>query len=298
MSDTAKAVLAAAVTGALVGAAMVSTRSVSSEVSVETLAFLRYAIGLLVLAPLVLRPWPVRFLAKDLCAVSALGVLQFAVLILLLNYSLARLPAATCALVFSSLPLWTLCLAIATRQEAFNWRRMAGAGVAVAGIALLLRADIADSAGPRDIRAWASLFGATLTGAACSLSYRPYLKRYPALYVSVVAMAVSVVFLAAVCVANGAPLAPKLSPVHWANIVFIGLSSGLGYFCLLWALGRLEASRVMSFQALAPLTAVAIELLWGSYPMTWRLMGAFALVLSGVWFGTRGRRVIEPSRTG
>jgi len=298
VSEAAKAVLAAALTGVLVGAAMVSTRSVSSDVSVETLAFLRYAIGLLVLAPAVLRRWPVRFLARDLCAVSALGVLQFAVMILLLNYSLARLPAATCALVFSTLPLWTLCLAIATRQEAFNWRRLAGAGVAVFGIAMLLRADIGQTAGPADIRAWASLFGATLTGAACSLSYRPYLKRYPALYVSVVAMSVSVAFLAAVCVARGAPLAPALPPMHWANIAFIGLSSGVGYFCLLWALGRLEASRVMSFQALAPLTAVAIELLWGLYPLTWRLAGAFALVLSGVWFGTRARRAGDRSRAG
>ncbi len=290
MSETSRAFLAAALTGALVGAAMVSTRSVSADVSVETLAFLRYAIGLVVLVPPVLRRGLVRFPARDLCAVSALGVLQFAVLILLLNYSLARLPAATCALVFSTVPLLTMCLAIATRQEAFDWRRLSGACAAVIGIAILLRADASAGAGPVDVRAWASLFGATLTGAVCSLSYRPYLKRYPALYVSVVAMSVSVVFLAAICLLNGAPLAPALPAVHWANIVFIGLSSGVGYFCLLWALGRLEASRVMSFQALAPLTAVTIELLCASYPLTWRLAGAFALVLSGVWFGTRGRR--------
>jgi drug/metabolite transporter (DMT)-like permease len=124
--------------------------------------------------------------------------------------------------------------------------------------------------------------------------YRPYLKRYPALYVSAFAMFVSVVFLAGTCLASGAALAPRLSAVQWANVVFIGLSSGAGYFCLLWALGRLDASRVMAFQALAPITAVVIELLGASYPPTWRLAGAFVLVLSGVWFGMRDRREAKP----
>jgi drug/metabolite transporter (DMT)-like permease len=110
------------------------------------------------------------------------------------------------------------------------------------------------------------------------------------MYVSVVAMFVSVLFLAGVCLARGAPLLPGLSGYQWANVVFIGLSSAVGYFCLLWALSRLEASRVMSFQALAPITAVLIELSSGSYPVTWRLTGAFVLVLSGVWFGTHERR--------
>jgi drug/metabolite transporter (DMT)-like permease len=136
--------------------------------------------------------------------------------------------------------------------------------------------------------------GATFVGAACSLLYRPYLKRYPALYVSAFAMFVSVVFLAGICMASGAPLAPRLSAWQWANVVFIGLSSGLGYFCLLWALGRLEASRVMAFQALAPITAVLIELLGASYAPTWRLAGAFILVLAGVWFGTRDRPATTP----
>ncbi|CAB3714009.1 hypothetical protein LMG6001_03800 [Achromobacter insolitus] len=294
MSERAQAICAATVTGALVGAAMVSTRAVSSDVSAETLAFLRYAIGAAVLAAPMLRRWSVRFTAKDFCAVAGLGILQFAMLILLLNYALARLPAATCALVFSTLPLVTLCLAIATGRERFSWPRLIGAGVAVSGIALLLQPSAAVAGGAADSWAWAALLGATIIGAACSLLYRPYLRRYPSMYVSVVAMLVSVLFLAGVCLVRNAPLLPSLSGFQWANVMFIGLSSAVGYFCLLWALSRLEASRVMSFQALAPITAVLIELLIGSYPLSWRLTGAFILVLAGVWFGTHERRPTAP----
>lgn len=297
MSEFARALCAAALTGMLVGAAMVSTRTVSADATAETLAFLRYAIGLALLAPPVLRRWTTRFAARDLLAVAGLGIFQFAVLMLLMNYALARLPAATCALVFSTLPLVTMCLAIVSGRERFSWARLAGAGVAACGIFLLLAPSAAPAQGAHgagDGRAWAALLGATFVGAACSLLYRPYLKRYPALYVSAFAMFVSVVFLAGICMASGAPLAPRLSAWQWANVVFIGLSSGLGYFCLLWALGRLEASRVMAFQALAPITAVLIELLGASYAPTWRLAGAFILVLAGVWFGTRDRPATTP----
>ena len=294
MNDLAKATCAAALTGMLVGAAMVSTRTVSADTTAETLAFLRYAIGLVLLAPPALRCWSARFAARDLLAVAGLGILQFALLMLLLNHALAKLPAATCALVFSTVPLLTMCLAIGAGRERFSWPRMAGASVAVLGISVLLAPSAAPMQGGQDLPAWASLFGATFLGAACSLLYRPYLKKYPALCVSAFAMFVSVLFLAAVCLLRRAPLVPELSAVQWANVTFIGLSSGLGYFCLLWALGRLDASRVMAFQALAPITAVAIELLGASYSLSWRLVGAFVLVLSGVWFGTRDRRGAAP----
>lgn len=290
MSDLAKAICAAALTGVLVGAAMVSTRVVSADATAETLAFLRYAIGLMFLVPTVLRRRPMHFPARDLCAIAGLGILQFAILMLLMNYALARLPAATCALVFSTVPLLTMCLGIGSGRERFSGSRLAGIGVAVAGIFVLLAPSAASAREAYDAWAWAALLGATFLGAACSLLYRPYLKRYPTLYVSVYAMFVSVAFLAGVCLASGSPLVPHLSAVQWANVLFIGLASGLGYFCLLWALSRLDASRVMAFQTLAPVTAVIIELLSNAYPVTGRLVGAFVLVISGVWYGMREPR--------
>ena len=286
---------AAATTGMLVGAAMVSTSAVSQVASPATLAFLRYAIGLAILAvPALLAlmaHWP-RYRPRDAAAIMLLGVAQFAVLILLLNYALVRLPASTCALVFASMPLFTLCLAVLTGRERFHTAKLLGVALAVAGVLLGSTAAGTPRIAAHGDYAWgmAALLGATVVGATTSILYGPYMRRYPALPTSSLAMAASVVFLALYCWLGQQPLVPQLTAVQWGHVVFIGLSSGLGYFCLLWALGQLDASRVIAFQALGPVTAAVLELLlhhrWPSIP----LLAAMALVMVGLAVATRTPR--------
>lgn len=283
----------------LVGAAMVATRTVAHDVAPVTLAFLRYLIGLGILALPVLHAGRsrrrVQFAAKDIGAIAGLGVLQFALLIVLLNYALQTLPAATCALIFSTMPLVTMCLAIALGHEIFSLGRAIGLLLAVSGVALLLGFPVprfgADS--PGSASHWvalAALMGATVTGAACSLLYRPYLQRYAALPTSALAMLAAVLFLLALCVATGQSLLPPLTAFQWGNVGFIGLSSGIGYFCWLWALGKLEASRVVAFQALGPVTAAAIQLVLARQWPSWSLCLSIALVATGLNIALRERR--------
>lgn len=286
------AIVAAALTGVLVGAAMVSTRAVSADASPATLAFLRYLIGLCVLIGPAWLGTRVRFAWKDAAVLAGLGVFQFAVLIVLLNHALGVLPAATCALVFSTMPLFTMLLAVLSGQEAFSLPKLAGLACAVSGVAVLLHGTQPGSiGGANHIGAMAALIGATVIGAVCSLLYRPLLQRYPALPTSVLAMCAAVVFLLALCAVTGQPLWPSLSLTQWGHVGFIGLSSGVGYFCWLWALTRLEASRVVGFQALGPVTAAVLELLVGRQWPSWSLLISMALVVSGLLMTQRGRPV-------
>ncbi|MEM5297182.1 DMT family transporter [Burkholderia sp. JPY481] len=283
MKVDGKASSAAAITGVLVGVAMVSTRAVSSDASPPTLAFLRYLIGTLVLAiPVLCGPRP-RFALKDAVAIAVLGVFQFALLIVLINDALQTLSAASCALVFSTMPLFTMIFAIVIGREVFRWTKLAGLALAVCGIALLLAASASPTgAHPSTAPAFAALFGATLIGAVCSIMYRPYVQRYPALPTSTLAMTAAVVFLAVWCALASQPLVPGLSATQWANVGVIGLSSGIGYFCLLWALARIDASRVVAFQALGPVTAAAIELFIARRPPSMPLLVSIAIVVMGL----------------
>lgn len=295
MNARALAILAAAATGILVGAAMVSTRTVSTATSPVTLAFLRYLIGVAMLGIPVLLAHRTRFAWRDAVAVAGLGILQFAVLIVLLNIALGSLSAATCALIFSTMPLLTLCLSVGLGRERFSLPRLAGLLLAVAGVAVLLRATLQqETTAIDDWTALAALIGATLIGAVCSMLYRPYVQRYAALPTSALAMLAAVVFLLGLCLATGQPLAPALTPLQWANVAFIGLASGVGYFCWLWALSQLDASRVVAFQALGPITAAVIELVLSRALPSWAQWLSMILVIAGLRLAgfTRDKRAI------
>ena len=282
------AIAAAATVGVLVGAAMVSTSVVSSAVSPATLAFLRYLIGaavlLLPLGPAV----RTTFSVKDAIAIATLGVFQFAVLVLLLNHALLTVSATVCALVFATMPLVTMCLAVITGKEPYSGRGLVGVCTAVAGVAYLLLSPSASAAGVAHI-GWGmvALVSATIVGAVTSILYGPYLRRYPALATCRLAMVSAVVFLLGFCVLTSQPLVPSLNRLQWANVVFIGLSSGVGYFCWLWALGRLAASKVTAFQALGPVTAALIESLLSQRLAPMTVLVALAMVCAGLVIATR-----------
>ena len=169
----------------------------------------------------------------------------------------------------------------------------------LAGVALALGADAlaAGSTPPGNATVltneWlgkAAVLASALCGAVCSVLYRPYLRRYPALPVGVWAMAAAVVFLA-VWAAFEQPLERigSVSTTGWAAIAFIGVSSGIGYFLWLWALRHAAASRVTLFLSLGPVTAALLGAWWLHEAVAPRLWLALLLVASGVAVA-QGRR--------
>ena len=255
---TAFALLAAAAVGIQVGAATVASRFVLPQTDPISLALMRYTIGALSLAPFVLAvPLP-RFRARDLAPMAALGILQFAVLVALLNVGLTYIPAARAALVFSAFPLLTMVLAAALGRERMTTRKTIGVVLTIIGVGLALGEKVLD-VGAVTYRGEAAVLGAALCGAICSVLYRPYLQRYPALAVSGYAMLASVLFLGGVGVWQGGLTNPMtLTQAALGAVIFIGLSSGIAYFILLWALARTTPTRVTVFQALAPITATGL----------------------------------------
>src|SRR5436190_6185679 len=111
------AAAAAAATGVQVGSAMVATRFVVEQTGPVSLALLRYAIGVLVLLPAVVAVGRPRFAPRDVAPIALLGIVQFGVLIALLNYGLRFIPSARAALIFATVPLLTMLLAVVLGHE-------------------------------------------------------------------------------------------------------------------------------------------------------------------------------------
>jgi len=122
----------------------------------------------------------------------------------------------------------------------------------------------------------------------CSVLYRPYLRKYPTLPVSAFAMLASVGFLAVLAAGEGffASL-PRFTAGGWLAVVFIGISSGVGYYLWLWALNHTTPTKVTVFLALSPITAAGLgALLLAESISTMSLLG-LACVALGLWLAHR-----------
>jgi drug/metabolite transporter (DMT)-like permease len=282
--------LAAAATGVQVGAGMVATRFVIDQSAPASLAMLRYVLGFLTLLPAVLIAGRTPIARRDLLPIAALGIGQFGILIALLNFGLQYIPSARAALIFATFPLMTLVLAVALRRERLTAAKLAGVLLTIAGVAFALGNRSAAS-GPASWLGDAAVFASTLTGAVCSVLYRPYLQRYPALPVSAFAMLASVMFLAVLAAGEGFfAHPPRFDTSGWLAVAFIGVSSGIGYFLWLYALGHAAPTRVTIFLSLSPVTAAALGAATLGEPVTVHLVGGVVCVSAGLWLATSNWR--------
>jgi len=277
--------LAAASTGVQVGAALVATRFVVDESGPISLALLRYTIGFLCLLPFVLMAGKgARIGRRDLLPIAILGIIQFGGVVALLNFGLKYIPAGRAALIFSAFPLITMLLAAALGHERLTLAKSAAVLLTIAGVGLAL----GDKALERGTAAEVWLgelasFAAAFCGALCSVLYRPYLRRYPALPIGALAMLASVSFLALLAIGEGFYTAvPRFTAGGWAAVIFIGISSGVFFYLWLWALERTTATRVTVFLALSPITAAGLGALLLGEPLTLLLLLGLVCVVAGL----------------
>ena len=279
------AAAAAAATGVQVGSAMVATRFVVDQTGPISLALLRYVIGFCCLLPVVwLSAGPVRFARRDVLPIALLGITQFGILIALLNYGLRFIPSARAALIFATFPLLTMVLAAALGHERLTLPKIVGVLLTIAGVGVALGEKAFQGGQAQEWVGELAVFASALSGAVCSVLYRPYLRKYPALPVSAFAMLASVGFLAILAAGEGFFVSlPHFTPGGWLAIVFIGLSSGVGYYLWLWALGHAPATQVTVFLALSPVTAAALGALFLGEAISGVSVVGLACVALGLW---------------
>jgi drug/metabolite transporter (DMT)-like permease len=295
------ALLAAAATGVQIGATIVASRAVIGEVPPLTLALLRYGIALLCLAPWIYKafvpspPAPlaqsaITFKSADVLAIAALGIGQFAVLVLLLNMGLQRIGAAQTALVFSLFPLLTLFLSALCGRERITPALLFGVLLSVAGVALALAPKLAEPSTAVNGDWWgeAAVLASAMIGAICSVLYRPYLQRYPTLPLSGISMLAAVLSLLLMAGASGGlvPLV-RMSMHAWWVVTGIGVFSAMAYLWWLYALKHESPTRVTVFLALNPVTAGLCGHWFLHEPFTRTTLAAVALIGLGLWLATR-----------
>ncbi len=291
--------MAAMFCGFQVGAALVASGAVVADVGSGRLGFLRYAIALLCMMPLVLASRGQRFPPRDLAIVALLGIGQFGVLIAFLNYAVLLTSPARVALVFATLPLMTLLVATLLGRSVPGPGTVAAILLTLIGIVCLLGLDaLAGNLSAGDLVGLALAAFATLVCALCSVLYRPYLERYGVVRVSALAMAASLppLGLLALVEPGGMPMANW--PLRIFLLVgFVGLSSGVAYLTWLYALARADATRVTAFLALSPVTAALLSVWLLGEPLSIGLIAGIVLVSAGLIALANGGRAVRVSGT-
>ena len=277
--------IAAAITGILVGAALVATRFVIGQTSPVALALLRYLIGFACLLPPLLLSARVRFEQRDQLPIALLGITQFGVVIILLNYAVQSIPSGRAALIFATVPLITMLLAAALGHERVTPRKALGVLATIVGVGLVLGEPALQPGGAgNQWLATLAVLASAACAALCSVLYRPYLRKYPTLSVSAFAMLAAVLALALVAAGEGffsAP--PHFTPAGWLAVGFIGVSSGVGYYLWLWALNYTTATSVTVFLSLSPVSATILgALALAEMPSSITLLGLVCVAL-GIW---------------
>ncbi len=284
---------ASAATGVQVGAAIVATRFVIGQTSPASLALLRYAIGFCCLLPPVLLARRVRLERRDLLPIALLGIVQFGVVVALLNFALQHISSTRTALIFATFPLLTMILAAALGTERLTQAKSLGVLVTLVGVGLALAEKaLTGNSTPHEWIGALAVFASAVSGALCSVLYRPYVRKYPTLPVSALAMLAAVGFLAVLAAGEGFFRAlPRFTTQGWLAVVFIGVSSGVGYFLWLWALGRTTPTRVTVFLALSPVTAAGLGAAFLGEQITPLTLAGLACVAFGLWLAHRQPRV-------
>jgi drug/metabolite transporter (DMT)-like permease len=224
---------------------------------------------------------------RALAGALVFGALQFGFSYAFIYWSLVYLQPGVFQVIFAVVPLLTFGLAMAQRQEPFQWRGLAGAVLALAGIAVVFRDRLATPG--TELAALGLPVLAVLAAAACVAESVVLFKTFPKTHpitTNALAMAMGAVILGAVSWLGGETPRLPSQPATWAAVAYLILLGSIGTFVLaLYVLARWTASATAYQLVLIPIVTV----LSSAWLTGERVTGAFVagglLVLAGAYLG-------------
>jgi drug/metabolite transporter (DMT)-like permease len=267
----------------LVGANFVAIRFSNRELAPFWGAGTRFALAAFLFMAILLARRIALPRGTALAGALLFGVLDIAAFFALSYWGLVRVPAGQGAVVGALLPLITLFLAVAHGLERFGWRALAGAVLAVVGVALVSGEQVRSEV---PLVSLLALVAAVVCGAEATIIVKWFPPTNPAA-TNAVATTVGPVVLLALSVISGEPRALPLQGATWAAIAYLVSIGTVGVFLLfLFVLRRWQASAVAYLFVLSPFVSMALAAgLLGEEVTLLSAVGA-VLILGGVYVAT------------
>jgi drug/metabolite transporter (DMT)-like permease len=281
--DGERVALAAFVLGSLLaGGNAVGVRFSNRELDPLWGAGLRFTLA----AALLLAAMPALGLVlprgRALTGAVLYGALNFGAAFALAYYAFVRVHAGLGQTVLALVPLVTLFLAVAQRQERFRLDALAGGVVALVGIAVLSRAPLGESVPVLSLLA-------LLASTVCFAQAAVVVRRFPAVHpitMNAVGMATAAVFLVAGAVIAGEAIVLPERAATWAALAYlIAIGSIVVFGLYVFVLRYWSASRAAYTFVLVPVVTVVLSAWLDDEPIRVALLLGGCLVLLGVYVG-------------
>lgn len=230
------------------------------------------------------------------CALTGVAVNQ-----LLFLEGLEHARTSDAGLVMCTIPVFTLVIAAAVRQEKLTWRKSLGIAVAFSGTAWLL-ALRGDTDGAPQVRGIILMMLNALSYSVYLIISRPLTRRYPPMvliaWVFVLSLWTVPIF------ARDAVLLPEgASEKAWNSLAYILLfPTTIAYLLNLFALSRVTASTTTVYIYLQPVIAGFAGVLVLKETLEPATLIAAAFIFSGLWLAVgriprRRRKSVEACAT-
>jgi drug/metabolite transporter (DMT)-like permease len=247
-------------------------------------AALRFGLGALVLlAILKWREGTIRLPLRELGPMAVVGVLGFGIYQVLWSTGLESVTAGDSALLIAATPVMTALLAVVAGSDTLTPRKLAGALVSFAGVAIVV-------AGDQGLPLGASLAGGLLTlGAALCWAFytsfgAPILRRHSPLRTTTWAVTAGALFLLpfGAFQLTGVDWS-RVGPPAWAAIVYSAiLPVAIANVIVFHGVKLLGPTRITSFQFLVPAFAVLMGAAFLREPIRPAQVVGGAVIVAGV----------------
>jgi drug/metabolite transporter (DMT)-like permease len=264
-------------------------RVAAPELGVVGLSLVRLlvaALALLVLAPALGLRLPAR---GDVPLVIACGFFGMAAYQLLLNWGELHVQAGAASIIVAAAPLVSVAIAAGAFGERLTVVKIAGSGVAIAGVALVSTSRSGTSV---TSTVWIVIAAAVVQGVYHPLT-KPLLRRYTGLEVATYGMVVGVALTVPFMGLAWSDVTSASAGAWWAAVYLGVVPSALGFVMWGYTVARVPVATSTSLLYLVPAAAIVIAYVWlGERPILAELVGGL-VVIAGVGTVTLGDRVVS-----
>lgn len=276
------------------GSNFVAVRLSNRELAPLYGAGLRFALAFVLLVVVVAVTRTPLPRGRGLAGAVVFGVLNFFASYALFYWGLQEVPAALGGVVFGTVPLLTLVLAVTQRQERFRWRALLGAALAIGGVVLM----VGTPAGADVPLVYFLAVVASAAGAAETAIVIKHFPAVPAIAMNTVAMGIGTALLLALSVASGEPWALPREPATLWSIVYLSTIGSVGLFVgYVYVVQEWTATGASYQFVLFPVVTAITGALIVDEPLSAAIAVGGLLAVAGTWVGALVRTASDDETT-